>query len=287
ERIRDEAFRRHLVYLRDGEIDTIRVMPCPVTVLPDQLAYIHYVSLTIHNALKRLPDLYMQDLALRDVLQISSEEEEWLWKCWGPSLRDNNPVFGRLDAMVDFISPMWKDSLRFVEPNLSGIGGLHMVPTCEGILADVVLPVLEQQDPQLRLEVGKDIRELLMQEVRDHLEFLGRPARNVCFVEPKYAGSGPDEQEALAQYFHDRYGMKLMHADPAELSLRHSEVCYEGTPIDLAYRDYPVSDLIDLEQQCIDVEPMRTLFRKNRIISSITAELDQKSCWEVLTDPKL
>jgi hypothetical protein len=32
---------------------------------------------------------------------------------------------------------------------------------------------------------------------------------------------------------------------------------------------------------------MRTLFRQNRIISSISAEIDQKSCWEVLTDPQL
>jgi hypothetical protein len=30
-RIQDEAFRRHLVYLRDGERDTIRVLPCPIT----------------------------------------------------------------------------------------------------------------------------------------------------------------------------------------------------------------------------------------------------------------
>jgi hypothetical protein len=179
---------------------------------------------------------------------------------------------------------MWKDSLRFVEPNLSGIGGLHLVPTCEGILADVVLPVLQEQDPQLRLQVGKDIRVLLMQEVLDHLEVLGRPARNVCFVEPKYAGSGPDEQQALAEYFHDRYGMKVMHADPVELTLRGDEVFYEGDLVDLAYRDYPVADLIDLEREGKDVEPMRALFRQNRMISSITAELDQKSCWEVLTD---
>jgi uncharacterized protein YndB with AHSA1/START domain len=135
--------------------------------------------------------------------------------------------------------------------------------------------------------VGKDIRELLMQEVLDHLEFLGRPARNVCFVEPKYAGSGPDEQEALAQYFHERYGMKIMHADPAELSLRGDEVYYEGDVVDLAYRDYPVADLLDLERAGQDVEPMRALFRQNRMISSITAELDQKSCWEALTDPEL
>lgn len=284
QKIREEAFRQHLIYLRDGEVDTIRVMPCPVTVLPDQLAYIHYVSLTIQNALKRLVELYMQDFAVREVLQILPEEEEWLWKCWGPSQRENNPVFGRLDAMVDFISPMWKDTLRFVEPNLSGIGGLHLVPTCERIVSEVVLPVLEQEDPELRLELGKDIRGLLMQDVLDHLEAIGRPARTVCFVEPKYAGSGPDEQDALATYFHERYGLRILHADPTELTLKGREVYYEGEAIDLVYRDYPVADLIDLERQGKSVEPMRELFKQNRIISSITAELDQKSCWEVLTD---
>jgi hypothetical protein len=286
QRLRQESERRHLIYLRDGELETIRVLPCPLTVLPDQLAYIHYVSLTILNALKRLPELYFQDFAVRDVLRISPEEEEWLWKCWGPSHRENNPVFGRLDAMIDFSSPMWKDSLRFVEPNLSGIGGLHLVPTCERIVADVVLPVLQAQDDQLQLQVCQDIRELLMQEVLDHLEAVGRKAQNICFVEPKYAGSGPDEQEALAAYFHERYGTKLMHADPAELTLCDGEVCYNDTPVDLAYRDYAVYDLIVLERNGVDVEPMRTLFCQNRIISSITAELDQKSCWEVLTDPQ-
>ncbi len=165
EQIRGESFRRHLIYLRDGELDTIRVLPCPITVLPDQLSYIHFVSLTIHNALKRLPELYLQDFAVRDVLRISPGEEEWLWKCWDLGQREQNPVFGRLDAMIDFTSPMWKDSLRFVEPNLSGIGGLHLVPTAERIVADLVLPVLQEHDPQLQLTVGKDIRELLMQEV--------------------------------------------------------------------------------------------------------------------------
>ena len=285
-RIRDEAFRRHLVYLRDGEVDTVRVLPCPVTVLPDQLAYIHSVTLTIHNAMKRLPEMYLQDFAVREVLRLLPEEEEWLWKYWGPSQREHNPVFGRLDAMIDFTSPMWKDSLRFVEPNLSGIGGLHLIPTAERIVADVVLPVLQARDPQLQLELGPDIRELLMQEVLDHLEAIGRPARTICFVEPKYAGSGPDEQEALTGYYRDRHGLTVLHADPAELTLAGGEVCYNGQPIDLAYRDYAVWDLIDLERGGADLAPMRALFKENRIISSITAELDQKSCWEILTDPQ-
>jgi hypothetical protein len=286
--IHEESFRRHLIYLRDGELDTIRVLPCPVTALPDQLKYIHFVTLTIQNAFKRFPEMYMQDFAVREVLRLTPEEEKWLWSCWGPSQQENNPIFGRLDAMVDFTSPMWKDSLRFVEPNMSGIGGLHLVPTCERIVADVVLPVLQAQDDKLRLEVGQDIRELLMQEVLDHLEAIGRPGRHVCFVEPKYAGSGPDEQEALAQYYHERYGMTITHADPKELRLENGEVCYGGSPVDLAYRDYAVYELIALhEREGVDVEPMRTLFRENRIISSIAAELDQKSCWEILTDPQI
>ena len=287
ERIREESFRRHLIYLRDGQVETVRVLPCPLTILPDQRSYIHSVSLTIQNALKRLPELYLQDFAVRDVLRISPPEEEWLWKCWGPSHRENNPVFGRLDAMIDLTSPMWKNSLLYVEPNLSGVGGLHLVPTCDQIVADVVLVALRRHDGELQLELGQDIRELLMQEVFDHAEAIGRPVRNVCFIEPKYAGSGPDEQEELARYYHDRHGLRVLHADPSELTLQGDEVFYQGEPIDIAYRDYAVYDLLDLKGEGVDIEPMFALFRQNRILSSITAELDQKSCWEVLTDPQL
>jgi hypothetical protein len=289
QRIHDECARRHVVYyLREGQPDVIRVLPCPITVLPDQLAYVHVVSLTILNALKRLPELYMQDSEVRELLRLTPGEEEWLFTCWGPSHRENNPVFGRLDALVDFISPMWKETLHFIEPNLSGIGGLHLIPSSERMLADLMLPVLQAQDSSLHLSLAPDIRELLMQEVQDHLEALGRPGRHVCFVEPKYVSSGIDEQGMLAQYFHERYGIKISHADPAELSLEGDEVYYAGSPIDLAYRDYPVYDLIDLErEEGISVEPMRTLFRQNRVISSITAEVDQKSCWEVFTEPRI
>jgi diaminobutyrate-2-oxoglutarate transaminase len=45
--------------------------------------------------------------------------------------------------------------------------------------------------------------------------------------------------------------------------------------------------LIQLSKTGVNVQPMRSLFRQNRVISSIAAELDQKSCWEVLTDPKI
>jgi hypothetical protein len=285
QRIRDESFRRHLVYLRDGQVETINVLACPLTVLPDQLAYVHSVSLTIHRALKRLPEIYAEDPGVREVLRLPPGEEEWLRTCRGPSHEESDPVFGRLDALVDFTSPTWKDSLRFVEPNMSGIGGLHLVPTCERVMGEVVLPALRAEDGQLQLEIGQDIRDLLMQEVLDHLQAIGRPARTILFVEPEADGTGTDEQDALARHFHDRFGLKVRHADPRELALENGEVSCRGAVVDLAYRDYSVGDLLKLAGEGIDIEPMRLLFRENRMISSITAEIDQKSCWEVFTDP--
>src|SRR5438309_1372573 len=76
--IHAESLRRHAVYLRDGEPDAVHIMPLPVTALPDQVAYIHVVTLAIHNALKRLPELYFQDLAVREVLRLTPEEDRWL-----------------------------------------------------------------------------------------------------------------------------------------------------------------------------------------------------------------
>jgi hypothetical protein len=285
-RMTEQAGKQHLLYLREGQPEVIHIMLRPIAVMPDQLAYLNFVSLTILNALKRLPDLYLQDFAVRQIVPLSSEEERWLWDSWGENQRENNPVWGRLDAVVEFTSPMWKDSLRFMEPNLCGVGGLHMGPTCEQLLADLVLPAIQQSDPQLQMEVGQDLREIFIQDVFDHLQTIGRVGQNLCFVEPKYAGQGPDEQEVLAQYYHDRHGLKIMHADPRELVIADGEVRYEGVVVDIAYRDYEVRDLVKLErEEGVDVEPIRRLFRENRMISSMAGDFDHKSCWELLTDP--
>jgi len=284
EGLREEAIARHMVYFRDGEIEPIRVLPVPLTVLPDQVAYVHHVTLTVQNALKRLPRLYLDDPDVRQILRLPEPEERWLADCWGTSQEEHNSIIGRMDALIDFTSPMWRSSFRLVEPNLSGIGGLHMVPQSERLISELVVPALREQDPELNLECGHDIRELLLQETLDHMEAIGSGPQ-LCLIEAKYSDDGIDEQEQLCRYFHDRHGLHVMHADPAELELHRGEVRYCGTRVDLGYRDYSVTDLLELEEEGVSVEPMKQLLRENRLISSIAAELDQKSCWEVLTDP--
>jgi hypothetical protein len=281
------ATKRHLAYQRDGVTETIRLLPCPLTMRPDQLGYTHYISETILNCIKRLPDLYSHVPAVREILRLTPIEEEWVGECWTGAHREANPVFARLDAVVDYTTAMWKDSIKFMEPNLSGIGGLHIGPTAANVLADVVVPALLKQDPEIRLQRPEDIRELLLQDLLEHLEAIGRPEGQIVLVDPKYAAEGPDEPEAVAEYYRARHGLPVLHADPSELRLVGDEVFYGDTRVDLVYRDASVLDLMEYASEGVDVTPMRVLLRQNRVVSSITAELDQKSCFEVFTDPAL
>lgn len=285
--IQRTARDRHLAYQRDGVTETIRLLPSPLTLRPDQLGYTHYISETVLNCIKRLPDLYFEVPQVREILRVTPIEEEWLHDCWTPAHREANPVFGRLDAVVDYTTAMWKDSIKFMEPNLSGIGGLHIGPTAMGVLADLVVPALLAQDPSIRLQLADDIRELLLQELLEHLETSGRPEGQIVLVDPKYAIDGPDEPDALAAYYRERHGLPVLHADVSELHLSGDDVMYGDKRVDLAYRDASVLDLMDLAAEGVDVTPMRALLRQNRVVSSITAELDQKSCFEVFTDPEL
>jgi hypothetical protein len=281
------ATDRHLVYQHEGVTETIRLLACPITLRSDQLGYTHYVSVTIINALKRLPDMYFDVPEVRDILRVTEVEEEWLRECWTPAHREANPVFGRLDAVVDYTSSMWKDSIKFMEPNLSGIGGLHIAPTAFRILGDLVVPALMKQDPAIRLQLPADIRELLLEDLLEHLEVIGRPAGQIVLVDPKLAAEGPDEPDALARWYREHHRIDVLHADPSELHQRGDEVYYGDVRVDLVYRDGSVLDLMGYAQEGVDVRPMRTLLRQNRVVSSISAELDQKSIFELFTDPAL
>lgn len=291
DRVEEESRRRGLTYVREEErIEVVRMFALPVVVTPEQHAYVHSASMTLLSACKRLRQLYRADPEVRAALQLPEEEERWLFDTH-PSLRRHDPVFARLDAVVDFARPGWKESLVFVEPNLSGVGGLHLLPVAEQIASQLVAPRLTHHD--LVLERGSDIRELLFQELVDHLEAIGRAVsestpRVVALLEPRERTPGVEEQELLQRHFRARYGVEIVHADPRELSLDGDEVVCRGRVVDVAYRDYAVVDLLALRDQTgVDLAPMQRLFAENRMVSSISAEIDQKSDFEVLSDPEL
>jgi hypothetical protein len=167
------------------------------------------------------------------------------------------------------------------------LGGLYLVPSVEEVVAEAIVPLITARDPGLRLARLADARELLLDALDDHLANVGRPGGTVCLVEPKYETEGIDEQRRLVEYYRRAHGRELLHADPSELRLVGEEVFYEDHRVDLVYRDYSVLDLVELEAEGTDVQPMRRLFRENRVMSSIGSELDHKACWEIFTDPEL
>src|SRR5258705_9931697 len=107
QRMRDGAIARHMDYFMDGVVHTIRVFPCPITLLAPQVAYVHRVVRTLHDALLRMPELYLADPAVRAILRLEPEEDAWLRACWTPAVRARNPMFDRLDALADYTSPGW------------------------------------------------------------------------------------------------------------------------------------------------------------------------------------
>lgn len=278
------AWERRCVYERDGTFEAVRILPTPMTLLADQLQYLHSVSLTLHNLTRRLLPMSLADEAVHEVLRLSDEEDAWVRELWTPAVAATNPVFGRLDAVVDVTSAHWKQTLQFIEPNMNGVGGLHLLPAAEAAVQELVFPILLQADPRLTLDLSADVRALLMQQLLEHLEAIGEQGRTLCFLEPKYSHSGPDEQGALAAYCHEHFGLTVLHADPAELELHADVVTFDGRPIHCAYRDYSVADVLALRATGVDVRPMRRLFETNRMVSSIAGDLDVKAAWEVLTD---
>ncbi len=286
-RIQEDARAATLVYLHEGRAEEVPILPAPLTLLPAQRAYLHAVALTLHDATRRLLSLWLVDPVVRAALPVPHGDEEWIRSCWTRDHARLNPVLGRYDAVAVLESPDWKASLQFIEPNLTGVGGLHMLPSAERIVEQRLAPVLRRIDPTLHLSVGEDVRDLLAGQMLEHLQALGRPPRRICFVEPRWADTGPEEQDLLAAHVHRRFGVEVCHADPSELVLDGDEVLFRGQVIDLVYRDYSVEELRELGRRGVDVAPLRSLLAANRVVSSLTAEIEQKSIWEVFTDPAL
>ena len=288
ERLRADARANEMIYEHEGVQEPVRLMLRPLLVMQEQLSYVHHVCLQLNEALKRLPDLYLEDERIRKIVAITPEEEHWFRDTWTKDHSRFNSIYGRLDAVCDFTGASWQDSLHFMEPNLTGVGGIHYAPVAEQLVMRDVLPTLLAHDPELVVELPRDQRDLFVQVLIDHARAIGRDSCQLCFVEPKYVADGPPEQSVLSQFLSRQHGLTIAHADPRELRVEGEEAFYEDVRIDVVYRDYELRELIALEREIgRPLEAMRLLFRQNRVVSSLVGDFDHKSAFEILTDPEL
>ena len=286
--LRSDAGVNEMIYEYEGAQEPVRLMLRPLLVMQEQLSYVHHVCLQLIEALKRLPDLYLQDERIRKIVAITPEEQRWFCDTWTKDHSRFNSIYGRLDAVCDFTGANWQDSLHFMEPNLTGVGGIHYAPVAEQLVMRDVLPTLLAHDPYLVVDLPRDQRDLFVQVLIDHARAIGRDSCQLCFVEPKYVPEGPPEQSVLSQFLSRRHGLTIAHADPRELRVEGEEAFHEDVLIDVVYRDYELRELIELEKEIgRPLEAMRLLFRQNRVVSSIVGDFDHKSAFEILTDQEL
>jgi len=287
-RLAEDARASDVVYTHDGTVETVRVMLRPLLVMPEQLGYLHHVCTRIMSALARFPELYARDADVRRAVPLADDERAWFDEVWPAVAHTETPLYGRLDAVCDFTSARWQDSLRFMEPNLSGVGGIHLGPLAETLVMRDVVPTLQNHDPLLAIDAPRDQRDLFLQVLLDHARTIGSRTRSLVLVEPKYVAEGPEEQSHLVEYYRARRGIELSHADPRELRLVGDDVYYEDVRIDVAYRDYEMRDLLALEHEHGQrLDGIRALFLQNRMVSAIGGDLDHKSTFEVLTSDEL
>lgn len=287
-RLLADARANEMIYEHEGVQEPVRLMLRPLLVMQEQLSYVHHVCLQLIEALKRLPDLYLQDERIRKIVAITPDEERWFRDTWTKEHSRFNSIYGRLDAVCDFTGAGWQDSLHFMEPNLTGVGGIHYAPIAEQLVMRDVMPTLLGHDPSLVVDLPRDQRELFVQVLIDHARAIGRESCQLCFVEPKYVHEGPAEQSVLSEFLSERHGLTIAHADPRELRAEGEEVFYEDVKIDVVYRDYELRELIALEKEIgRPLEAMRLLFRQNRVVSSLVGDFDHKSAFEILTEPAL
>ncbi|MBI4343916.1 MAG: hypothetical protein HY601_03775 [Candidatus Omnitrophica bacterium] len=276
---------RGMRYLDDrGRARTITMALKPWLLTTRQLWFFHQAMRRLVDALLVLPGLYAEHPQVRRVIRFSPQREEWLRLA---QHRRSRPLaaIGRLDSTALYDHAGWRSAFRMLEPNAVGVGGVHYAPTGSGILLDVLGDVLTRLLPGRAVTPVPDPRQLLLEELRDVARRLGRPLRGVALIENTDFTTGTDEFGQLAAHLR-RLGLRAVVADPRELRLARGQLLAKGEPVDLLYRDSELAEFVAMESRGRRLTALRQAVREGRLISGLTWEFDQKSAWEIFTDPR-
>ena len=154
--------------------------------MPDRVAGIVLVE-SMKDVDVKLPEVAMhaRDSVFMDVVNHPTLEKT------GYFFRKNREAsFQRvLDMVEGGPRPGWRESLAFMEPNLSGVGGIHFGPLAEELVMRDVVPSLVAHDPGLAVELLHDQRDLFVPELRRAVE-TSVPSDGICAMPTRRVASG-------------------------------------------------------------------------------------------------
>ena len=262
---------------------TIELALVPWILSPAQVRFFHGVARLMVEALARLPALYARDPAIRRILPVTPAQASWIHLAGS---RHSRPLalLGRLDSNATFSHAAWRETFQMLEPNTVGVGGIHYAPAAASIVLDVLGDVFERAFPGRRVVPMPDPRDLLLDELVSVSRRLGHRLRGVALIENTDFTTGTDEFASLAKHFTGR-GLKAVVADPRALRVGRGGLVANGQPVDLLYRDCELNEFLGMERHGKRLVALRWAIRQGRLISGLLWEFDQKSCWEIFTDP--
>ena len=283
--VRALAEVRGMQYVDDaGRARTIDIALKPWLLTSAQLFSFHQVAQLLADALVRVSHLYARLPAVRAILPFEPAREAWMHLASHPRSRPL-AVVGRLDSTAVYDHAGWRRDFWMLEPNAVGVGGVHYAPTGCSVILDVAADVLMEALPGRAITATPDPRQLLVDELHAVSRRLGRPIRGVALIENTDFTTGTDEFQELARYLNGR-GLKAVVADPRDVRVVRGQFVAGRTPVDLFYRDSELSEFVEMETGGRRLNGMREAVRQGRLISGLTWEFDQKSAWEVFTDPQ-
>ena len=276
---------RGVQYLDDaGRARTIELALKPWVLTSAQLLFFHRVMQQLADALMRLPVLHARSQAVRQIVHFEPARAAWLALARHPRSRPL-AVMGRFDSTATYDHAGWRTDFCMLEPNAVGVGGVHYAPAGCGIMLDVLGDVLARALPGRTISPTPDPRHLLTDELAAVAKRLGRPLRAVALLENTEFTTGTDEFGQLARSLRGQ-GLWAAVVDPRQLRLRRGRVCVGKTAIDLLYRDCELQEFVDMEAGGRRLTALRQAVREGRLISGLHWEFDQKSAWEIFTDPR-
>jgi hypothetical protein len=275
QRLQAESIERGLWWeIRRGYKDVIPLMCRPLLMDLSCRGYVHHVTWQIRMGLRRVINLMARHPEASELVPFPPEEEEWLSRYRRPPTPYENPVgprlFCRLDALVSFDGPGWRDTMKIMETNGIATGGIMYAPAAEELFMEIVAPL-----------IAGDEDELLR-----HARSLGTNGPpTLALVDDKSLYTFGGEFGRLTA-FYEKQGYPTLYVDPQELEVdREGRLHAQGRQIDLCFRFLDLAEFVELEARGHDLTGVRTAFSQNRMVPSVGGDLQHKSVLELFTNP--
>ncbi|MDQ7779384.1 MAG: hypothetical protein RDV41_06700 [Planctomycetota bacterium] len=263
----------------------IRLNLRPMIISAEQADYVGRVYLEMERAAKMIFSIRRQDLSVRELLPVEPEIESLMESSLAAGHLHPQTFFGRADSVCDVSAKNWKESLRIVEMNLSGLGACYYAGAADKIIWECLNRTLIDRFPKTGFKPAHEFIDLLIKQAIAHAGLINRSAASVGMISFDSEKLGPDELSKTVGIFKER-NYRICACEPPELRQSGEEIVCGNGIVDVVYRDTTVSDLLEGEKTGDDMTGLRAAFLSNQVVSGIAGDLDHKAILELFTSER-